>query len=144
MCQRTALALYDLYALRSTIFVVDLARQFCASRKKKLMILLSYGSYHVLQALHGKPRFDQELIEHLKGTKLPAVDTLAAHVDDYRAFRVTPEEYIKRHYIGHYNPAGNHFFAFAIKNALLDWLDPKPLTYSTEDASIAESVAKFA
>ncbi len=41
-------------------------------------------------------------------------------------------EYLKRYFIGgsgHYNPLGNHFFAFAMKNQLVHWLDPKPATY---------------
>ena len=29
---------------------------------------------------------------------------------------------------GH-NPRGNHFFAYALKDRLLDLLDPKPLPY---------------
>jgi len=33
-------------------------------------------------------------------------------------------------------------FAFAIKNALVDWLDPKPLTYSANDVSAAEFTAR--
>jgi hypothetical protein len=39
---------------------------------------------------------------------------------------------------------GNTFFAFAIKNAVLDWLDPKPLTYSGREVSVAEFAAKLA
>ena len=144
MRQQTAAKLYALYALRSTIFVVELARQFCAAHGKKLMILLSYVSHHVLEALRGKPRFDQELIEYLNATRLAIVDTLGSHVEDYRAFRLTPEEYIQRYYIGHYNPAGNQFFASVIKHALLGWLDPKPFTYATGDVSIAQDAAKLA
>jgi hypothetical protein len=30
---------------------------------------------------------------------------------------------------GHYNPLGNHFFAYALKDRLLELLDPKPLPY---------------
>jgi hypothetical protein len=29
----------------------------------------------------------------------------------------------------HYNPRGNHFFAYALKDRLLELLDPKPLPY---------------
>jgi hypothetical protein len=29
----------------------------------------------------------------------------------------------------HYNPRGNHFFAYALKDSLLELLDPKPLPY---------------
>ena len=52
-------------------------------------------------------------------------------------FSVPPEEYLRRLYIapagaavfGHHSPAGNHTFAFWIKNDLLAWLDPKPPAY---------------
>jgi hypothetical protein len=30
---------------------------------------------------------------------------------------------------GHYNPRGNHFFAYTLKDKLLELLDPKPLPY---------------
>ena len=37
-----------------------------------------------------------------------------------------------RNFIGHYSPAGNHFFAYAIKDTVVEWLDPKPLTYQNQ------------
>jgi hypothetical protein len=123
---------------------VDLARQFSASRGRKLMILLSYSVADVGAALRGAPRFDQSLIEYLAGTGLPVVDTLAKHVADGQSFRLSPEDYCRRYYAGHYSPAGNHFFAFAIKDALLAWLDPKPLTYSSREVSVAQFAAKLA
>ena len=36
---------------------------------------------------------------------------------------------MKEYFIGHYNPRGNHFFAYSIKNVVVNWLDPKPITY---------------
>ena len=50
-------------------------------------------------------------------------------VVDSRAPRDTA--YIDR--IGHYNPRGNHFFAYAIKDHVVQWLDPKPITYRKLD-----------
>ena len=35
--------------------------------------------------------------------------------------------------IGHYNPRGNHFFAYAIKDTVVSWLDPKPIAYQQRD-----------
>lgn len=32
---------------------------------------------------------------------------------------------------GHYSPAGNHLFAYNLKNVVVDWLEPKPMTYIT-------------
>ena len=36
---------------------------------------------------------------------------------------------MKRYFIGHYSPAGNHFFAFSLKDRIVPWLDPPPITY---------------
>ena len=37
-----------------------------------------------------------------------------------------PSAALNRYFIGHYNPLGNHFCAFAIKDALVQLLDPRP------------------
>ena len=108
------------------------------------MFLLSYSTASVIAALRGEPRFDLELVEYLKDTGLPVVDALASHIEDFKDFSLSPEDYCKRYFVGHYSPLGNQFLAFAIKNALLDWLDPKPLTYAPGEVSVAEFVAKLA
>jgi len=41
-------------------------------------------------------------------------------------------------------PGGNHFFAFAIKEGLLNWLKPAPFTYRKDSPSIAEISAILA
>jgi hypothetical protein len=38
---------------------------------------------------------------------------------------------------GHYNPRGNQFFACALKDKLLELLDPKPLPY--QDPTLTQS-----
>jgi hypothetical protein len=38
--------------------------------------------------------------------------------------------------IGHYSPQGNHFFAYSIKDKVVQWLDPKPIPYQQPDAQI--------
>jgi len=58
---------------------------------------------------------------------------LQKHVEEFRTFRLSPEEYVKRYYVGHYSPKGNHFFAFAIKDAVVRWLDPKPPAHRESD-----------
>ena len=52
-----------------------------------------------------------------------------AHVADFAQFKMNVEEYIQRYFIGHYNPLGNFFHAFALKDALVEMLDPKPDAY---------------
>jgi len=60
------------------------------------------------------------------------------HGEDYKAFDLTVNEYRKRYWIGHYSPAGNHFFAYQIKNPVVAWLDPPPVTYRDSDEPIAD------
>jgi hypothetical protein len=39
------------------------------------------------------------------------------------------DAYMKVYFIGHYNPRGNHFFAYSLKEKVVAWLEPKPITY---------------
>jgi hypothetical protein len=118
-----------IYALRASMYIVDKAIAYVCEQGKKLLILLSYNRRRFLDLVGGKRRFDLPFLEYLDGTGLPYVDVLPKHMQDYQQFRCTPEEYARRYWIGHYGPTGNHFFAFAVKGALVDWLDPKPPAY---------------
>ena len=126
---QTAHALHVEYALRTSVYIVEKLNSFTRKNSKKLMILLSYDSGSVRRACEGQPRPDQGFVNFLKDKKIPFVDVLAKHVEDFRSFSLSPSEYVKRYYIGHYKPQGNHFFAFEIKDALVNWLDPKPRAY---------------
>ena len=139
-----AYALHMAYALRSTEFVLDLARESIASTGKKLLVLLSYGHAVLPHALQGEPRFDQSLIDYLQRNNVPYVDGLQRHIDDFKVYRLSPAEYIDRYYIGHYSPSGNHFFAFAVKDAFVDWLDPTPLAYQPGAEGLTEEAARLA
>jgi hypothetical protein len=129
--KRTAEELFTIYALHSTLFTLDLTRKFIEYTGKKLIVLLSYGYGTVIRALKSRERFDNLLLDYLKKNKVLFVDTLASHIKDIKQFCISAEDYCELFYIvhAHYNPKGNHFFAFAIKNAIVEWLDPKPLAY---------------
>jgi len=116
------------YSLRSTMYVIDKVMDYVENNDKKLMVLLSYSA-SIAEACEGKQRFDGKFLELLKDRKISFVDTLQMHVDDFSCFRISPSQYHDRYYIGHYKPQGNHFFAFAVKDAIVDWLDPKPIAY---------------
>ena len=49
--------------------------------------------------------------------------------------KIDVKDYLAQYYIGHYNPRGNHFCAFAIKGQLVQMLDPKPAPY-LQDAAV--------
>lgn len=126
---RTALALLKACGLRASMNIVDKARDFAQSEGKKLMIFLSFMSEDVVDACKGLPRFDQPFVDHLNENDHLYIDTLEKHVEEFKTFRLSPIEYAGRYFIGHYNPQGNHFFAFAVKDAIVEWLEPKPPTY---------------
>ena len=62
----------------------------------------------------------------LERSELPFVDMMAAHLNDFADFSCSAQEYLDRHYIGHYNPTGNLFCAFAMRSALLELLRSPP------------------
>jgi hypothetical protein len=126
---QTAQSLHVKYALRTSMQTIEKAQSFARNKHKKLMVLLSYDSDSVMRACEGLPRVDQEFVNFLKENNVLFVDILAKHAEDFRSFNLSPKEYVNRYYIGHYKPLGNHFFAFAIKDAVVDWLDPKPIAY---------------
>lgn len=126
---RTARALHTEYGLRATMRILEKALAFTRSKDKKFMVMLSYSAGDVVRACEGLPRFDQNLIDYLRETHVPFVDLLEKHVEDFKSFKLSPREYARRYYIGHYNPKGNHFCAFAVKDAIANWLDPKPTAY---------------
>lgn len=129
--------LHTAYALRSTMFIVDKLSAWASEQKRKLMVLLSYDVPTVLGFLEKAERFDDEFVEYLDAKDVLYVDCLKKAEEEFKAFRLSPEEFIARHYVGragaqvfgHYNPSGNFWFANAIRNELVDWLDPKPPAY---------------
>ena len=140
----TANRLLTTCGLRASIAILDKLMAYARGAGKRLLILLSYSSQDVLAAMRGEARFDQLFLDALAARDLPTVDTLASHVWDYGRFRGTPEEYVQRYYIGHYNPTGNQFFAWAIKDRLVDWLTPKPPAYREGGPSRSDLAATLA
>jgi hypothetical protein len=74
-------------------------------------------------------RFDQEFVDWLKARGKPVIDLMEAHKADYANYGVSIDEYLKPFSVGHYGPRGNFFTASAIKDSLVEMLDPKPTPY---------------
>jgi hypothetical protein len=123
--------LNEVVARASTLHVMEKLHGFAAHEHRRLMVVLSYGTRAMLRACEGGPKLpaDLALLEWCKARGVPTVDAFDAHVADFAQFRIPAADYIKRLYIGHYSPAGNQFFAFALKKAVVDWLEPKPIAY---------------
>ncbi len=136
-----AWTLYNEYAWKVSVKIMDKVKAWADGQGKQLLILLSYPEASIREICEGKSRDAEDYLdwhpralrEHIAGLGLPCLDILPKHVEEFKTFRLSPKEYVGRYYIGHYNPRGNHFFAYAIKDALVDWLDPKPPAYRGDE-----------
>lgn len=128
-----AVRIRDCYGFAATRQILVQAEEFTREHGKKLVIVL-FDPKVTRELIAQESRYDQEVVDFLENRRFKYFDMNRVHAADFKSFRLTLEEYMKRYFIGHYSPAGNHFFAFAIKNSLLEWLDPKPVTYREDSA----------
>jgi len=121
--------LLDLYSLRATRFILGRAQEFSRQNGKKLLVIL-FDPYRAMAEMQKSgTRYDQEIVDYLQKEKCDYFDMNEVHLRDFKKYNLTFDEYMKEYFIGHYSPRGNHFFAYAMKDTLVKWLDPKPLTY---------------
>lgn len=132
----TVTQLLDQYAFAATKYILQKAKAFAEAEGKQLLTVL-FDPYRVLRSLlEGGPRYDQEIVDFLQENDFNYFDMNLVHVEDYRDFKLSIDDYYQRYFIGHYNPMGNHFFAYKIKDSILGMLDPKPITYSKRETQI--------
>lgn len=132
-------SLLDTYALAATKVILSKARNFTQQREKKLMVII-FDPYRVMRPLleGHRERYDQEIVDYLRENQFNYFDMNVVHLKDYEAFNLSPGDYMKRYFIGHYSPTGNHFFAYAIKDRVVEWLDPKPVPYRESKQKIID------
>ena len=119
----------DKYSFAATKYILKKAKEFARSQNKQLMIIF-FDPYRVARKLiENATRYDEEIVDHLEKNNFNYFDMNLVHVEDYKNFNLSLDDYFKRYFIGHYNPTGNHFFAFSIKDRIVEWLQPKPITY---------------
>jgi hypothetical protein len=104
---------------------------YAAAHGKKIFYLISHSVEDLATALQTDGHFDRQLIDFLDRRKCTYVDDLDAHRVDLSRSKLTVDDYLKQYYIGHYTPLGNFFQAFAMKDNLAAFLDPKPIAYRT-------------
>ena len=130
--QRATTDLDTAAGLFASMRIVELVERFAAQRGKRVLYVLSFGPNGVALTLQSGKRFDQPFVDFMKEKGLPFVDLMEAHQRDFAQFKITPAQYVKRYWVGHYSPRGNFFQAFAIKDKLVEVLDPKPLSYAND------------
>jgi hypothetical protein len=122
------------YGFAATKWILTKAKAFADGNGKQLMVVLFDPSRVMRPLVQGKPRYDQTIADFLKEHRFRTFDMNLVHVEDFKNFSIPFDQYMKRYFIGHYSPAGNHFFAYAIKGPVIDWLGPRPITYRNPDA----------
>ena len=125
-------AAYELH-LKSALFatekIVEKIEKFAKESNKKVLYVLSYNSYEIGKMLKEGTRFDAEFIKWMNEKELNYVDLMDEHVKDYKKYSCDEVEYLSQYFIGHYNPRGNFFHAWAIKNEVVKMLNTKPVAY---------------
>jgi hypothetical protein len=125
--------LHNAFSFAATYYTVGRAAEFIESQRKQLLVV-TYAQSAARQLVETGRRYDQPVVDFLRERDLRTFDMTPVHVDDFKKnFKIPYSDYMKRMSIGHYNPAGNHFFAYAIKNTIVEWLDPKPLPYRSDE-----------
>ncbi|MHC4911920.1 MAG: hypothetical protein ACYTE5_02825 [Planctomycetota bacterium] len=121
--------LLDKYSFEATKYILNKARDFTSANNKKLMVIIFNPS--VTRELLNKAqiRYDQDIVDFLNANNFNYIDMNLLHVEDFKSFNLSVDDYFNRYFIGHYSPVGNHFFAYSIKDRIIEWLDPKPITY---------------
>lgn len=119
-------------SLFATEWVVEQIEKYAASNNKKVLFILSYPAASIAEYIEEGKRWDQPFVDYLKNKKLPYVDLAEEHKQDFEKYKIGIKEYLSQYFVGHYNPRGNFFCAFAIKDAVVNMLDPKPLPYESE------------
>jgi lysophospholipase L1-like esterase len=132
--QRQAAELLHRYGQRATTWILSKAHAFTQGAGKTLLVALNCTArtdhFPGSAAPWGGARRDQEIIEHLAASGIPLFDMNDVHQREHEQAGGAHHEYLGQYLNGgHYNPRGNHLFAYAIKDTLVELLDPKPLPY---------------
>ena len=132
----TSRGLKNKYAFEATKNILQKTKEFCEENQKQLL-LIHFDPYGVFRPLvNGVARYDQEVIDFIEENNFRFFDMNNVHLEDYKVFNLNIDEYMDRYFIGHYNPTGNHFFAYSLKDTIVNWLDPKPITYQEGDEKL--------
>ena len=109
--------------------IVEKIDAFAKAQNKKVLFVLSYPPKSVTRFATEGVRADQPFVEFMKQRGQPFVDLMQAHMDDFGQYKSDIKDYVAKHWVGHYNPRGNQFCAFAILPKLVELLAPKPIPY---------------
>ncbi len=129
--EKAAEALHDEAAFYSTMRLIEKIEDHVERTGKRLLYILSYSAGKIARIREENPRWDKAFVDFLKKRPHPVIDMAQEHIWDHAEnYKIDFNDYLKKFFMGHYNPRGNFFCAFAAKDALVKLLDPKPMAYS--------------
>jgi len=132
----TARALKNKYSFEATKYILKKTGDFCQENEKELL-LIHFDPYGVFRAMaSGETRYDQEVMDFINKHNFKLFDMNEVHLEDFKKFNLSMNDYMARYFIGHYKPSGNHFFAYSLKDTIVNWLDPKPITYQKDESKL--------
>ena len=138
IARKSVSKLLDKYSFAATNYILNKAREFANEKNKQLMIVLFDPNRVARKLIENGKRYDEEIVDYLKKNNYNYFDMNPVHVEDYKNFNLSLDDYFNRYFIGHYNPTGNHFFAYTIKDRIVEWLHPKPITYRSEQQKLID------
>lgn len=109
--------------------IVEKIDAFARASNRKVLFVLSYPPKSVARFLKEGVRADQPFVDFMKQRGLPFVDLIEAHQADFALYKGDSKDYLAKFWVGHYNPRGNQFCAFAMLPKLIALLEPKPRSY---------------
>ena len=124
-------AVFTEAALFSTQYVVELVERFCADNEIELIFVLSYRQGSIRSVLDGGERFDQGFVDWLKRRSHPVVDMCQFFKTEFEHSTLDLDTFVNRYYNSHHTPLGNALTAWAMMDEVVNWLDPRPLTYQS-------------
>ena len=131
--QKNMEILLNKFGYAANIFILDKVKLYAQKNDKNLLVII-FDPYKVMNALMSdQPRADQVIVDYLKNENFNYFDMNVVHAEDFKKSKMTMTDYYARYFVGHYDPVGNMFFATSIKNKLINWLSPKPVTYQNSD-----------
>jgi hypothetical protein len=133
----SAYRLRNTYGFAATRHILELTSQFCRQHRKELLVVLLCPTA-LRELLDGKPRYDPAIPDYLTEQGYKYFDMNLVHLRDCQSFNLSIDDYLKRYFVRHYSPVGNHFFAYPVKDTIVQWLNPKPITYRGEESRIID------
>lgn len=125
--------LLNKFGYAANIFILDKLKMYVQQNNKNLLIVI-FDPYKVTNAMiMNQQRPDQVMVDYLQKENFNYFDMNVVHANDFKNGNLSLNEYYAKYFVGHYDSVGNMFFAFSIKNQLVDWLQPKPVTYQNSN-----------